>query len=433
MAGSTRLHRSIQLQTMRYSFAWLLAANSVGLLLSVLLLWPQTGRLLGILTYGRWMPLHMEWQLYGWCTLPLIGLILKEFLRDEVCGEWHTRYVFVLWSLGLLAGGATCLAGHASGKLFLSWHGFSRILFPIILFMIWCLLTWNWIRDWQNTGTSRARRSVRGLLLVVLAIVPASLFFASSRQVYPPVDPNSGGATGHSLLASSLSILGLFGVVPALLQRSRTRSMWIPAYWIGYTACGMAYLFMQHGSVGNANWDQIVGLGTLLLMVPLLVFYINSWKWPTGSRPWLVAFLVWWGMLTLSGWITFLPGILDRLKFTNGLVAHAHLAMAGMITCFNFLLMSSLDDSDDLTGNNCFAGRRTFMIWNLSCLVMVVSLMIQGWREGAGPGVLYGKDPFTTAVYLIRAAAGLAMAWASWNWLRLALKSPARKEIWNEN
>ena len=38
--------------------------------LSLLLLWPGLGDLFAPLTYGRWMPLHMNWQLYGWTALP---------------------------------------------------------------------------------------------------------------------------------------------------------------------------------------------------------------------------------------------------------------------------------------------------------------------------------------------------------------------------
>lgn len=417
---------------MRFSFAWLVAANAVGLLLSLLLVWPDAGKLLGSLTYGRLMPLHMEWQLYGWCTLPLVGLLLKEFLGRDMAGISNAQYILFLWSLGLFVGGVTFLTGSASGKLFLSWHGWSRVFFPSMLLLIWSVLMLHWIRDRRNTDISRIRQIIRGIILLLLAIVPISLYYASSRSIYPPVNPHSGGATGHSLLASSLGILGLFGVVPAMLGRKRVTSIWFSVYWIAFASCCLVYLLIQHGSVANTNWDQIAGLGTLLVMVPVLVLYIKLWEWPRGSQPWVIVFLLWWALLTVSGWITFLPGFLDQLKFTNGLVAHAHLAMAGMITAFNFILLASISQDSVDEESKCFGGFSLFVAWNASCLVMVISLLIQGWREGGNPGVLFGQDFTTQAIYWIRALTGLVMLSVSLLWFLKASGFTIKKEIWSE-
>jgi len=57
--------RGLQREVMLFSFGWLTAANLIGFLLSLLLLFPGLGNLLGPVTYGRLMPLHMEWHLYG--------------------------------------------------------------------------------------------------------------------------------------------------------------------------------------------------------------------------------------------------------------------------------------------------------------------------------------------------------------------------------
>ena len=75
--------RQLQRITAGYSLIWLLAANLVGLWLALLLLWPDLGTVLGGWTYGRWMPLHMDWQLYGWCALPLVGLLLSVYLAPR--------------------------------------------------------------------------------------------------------------------------------------------------------------------------------------------------------------------------------------------------------------------------------------------------------------------------------------------------------------
>ncbi len=64
--------------------------------------------------------------------------------------------------------------------------------------------------------------------------------------------------------------------------------------------------------------------------------------WAPVSRRWLGAAFVWWCLLVLTGWLDFLPGISERVKFTNVLVAHSHLAMAGMVTSLNVALLLNL-------------------------------------------------------------------------------------------
>ena len=152
---------------------------------------------------------------------------------------------------------------------------------------------------------------------------------------------------------------------------------------------------------------------------------MRLWRWPAGTSAWVGAFLAWWISLTLNGWLTFLPGLLDRLKFTNALVAHAHLAMAGMVTALGMVLLGSLHDPGD-SGRTIAGGRHNFILWNGACLLMVAVLFLQGWREGGAPGTLFGSDTLTTVAYSLRLLAGIAMLAASVAWLRQALrKEPA--------
>ncbi|MGD2113822.1 MAG: hypothetical protein PVG07_02145, partial [Acidobacteriota bacterium] len=67
-----------------HSLGWLAAGNLVGLLLATLLLAPGAGSALAPLTYGRWMPVHWNAQLYGWLALPLVGLLLHVYRAEAV-------------------------------------------------------------------------------------------------------------------------------------------------------------------------------------------------------------------------------------------------------------------------------------------------------------------------------------------------------------
>ena len=124
----------------RFSLGWLVAANLVGLLLATLLLWPTLGDALAPLTYGRWMPVHHNAQLYGWCALPLVGLLLRAFLVPGRAADHHTLVTLGAWSAALAFGCVSWLGGEASGKLFLDWTGAARIAFPVALCVLWAVL-----------------------------------------------------------------------------------------------------------------------------------------------------------------------------------------------------------------------------------------------------------------------------------------------------
>ena len=52
--------RELQQLVLRYSLTWLAAGSLVGFLMALLLLCPALGGALGELSYGRWVPVHLN-------------------------------------------------------------------------------------------------------------------------------------------------------------------------------------------------------------------------------------------------------------------------------------------------------------------------------------------------------------------------------------
>ena len=408
-------NRRLQLITARYSFFWMLAANLVGVWMAAVLVWPEAGQLTGSLGYGRWMPLHMDWHLYGWCSLPLVGLLLKVYLVPGRDAPGHLHAGFLAWSTGLLLVGVMCLLGLTSGKLFLAWSGPSRIVFPAVQVFLWMLLMGHYLRRWPGLGEADWSFRLKGVFLIGLLASPVALYVASGRSVYPPIDPESGGATGHSLLASTLGIIALFGIAPRALgiARSGTAGMVERIYLVAYMLSVLCWALLDHGNASNTQAGQIAGLGILLLWIPVVAAHYLSHEWTDNQRQWVLAFLFWWLLLPVTGFLTFLPRVLEVLKFTNGLVAHAHLAMAGMVTSFNMVVLSSLA-REESPGQWSETG--TFWSWQAGCLVYVVAMMVQGVREGRDPFVLFTGNTLTNLLYGLRFLAGLLMLAASGRW-----------------
>ncbi len=383
--------------TRTHSLFWLVAANTVGLLLSTLLLFPLLNTSLAPLTYGRWMPLHHNWHLYGWCSLPLIGALLYHFSTTPR----STRLALWAWSLVLALGGASWLGGTVSGKLFLDWHGWARPLLPAAMLLLWATLAFQ----------PNKKPNHFALLAALLPIAPL-FYWASSRDVYPTVNPHSGGATGTALLGSTLAIVALFALLPALLRiplkpAFKNRPDW-PAR-LAFAVSVFVFLFSSHGHATHHHLGQVIALGTLLLWSPLGWNHLRRYEWHAAELPWLRAAFVWWFLLLHSGWLTFLPELSERLKFTHALVAHSHLAMAGLISSAWFVILQRLDLARPLRGG--------FWFWQLGTAAHVIILMILGWLETESPSELFTSAPWTNTFLALRLLAGAFMWLASLHWL----------------
>lgn len=415
--GRALLARSVR----RHALGWLVAANAVGLWLAACLLWPALGDAAAPLTYGRWAPLHLDWQLYGWCALPLAGVLIGYCLPSPAADPAPARGALGLWSVALAVGGGSWLAGHASGKLFLDWRGGPRMFFPFALACLWVALLAQ-VAGGARTGRFRgAALAGRAGLLALLAGVPAVLYWSAGRTVYPAVDPHSGGATGTSLLASTLGIVAVFGLLPLLLGVApradrRAGRRW---FWGCLALSGLVCAGLNHGHASHHAPGQILGLGLLLAWVPLRWHYLRGFAWSPGSRPWLRAADAWWLLLVAQGFFIFLPGISERLKFTHALVSHAHLAMAGLLTSVNFSML------EELAPGLAPQSRRAFWRWQVGCALHVAALFALGWFEAGAPAVVFLAAPAAQVVFAVRLAAGGLMGAASLEWLVAAWRPAA--------
>jgi cytochrome c oxidase cbb3-type subunit 1 len=402
----------------RHAFGWLIAANVVGVLLASLLLWPGLNRPLAPLTYGRWMPLHMDWQLYGWCALPLIGLLYAWLLpKGSASAEIHGSWAVRIWSVALILGGVSWLAGFSSGKLFLDWSSWARPLLPLAMIVLWAVLAWH---TWcQRNLDRRAVWITKASMLLLLAVVPAAFHFASNPAVYPSVNPDSGGATGAALLGSTLGIVAIGGVLPQLLglavDEARKKSRISTIFWVAFGASCLVFGVVNHGHTSHHARSQILSLGTLMIWGPLLCLQFRRYEWPTETHRWLRAAAGWWCVLLVSGWLTFLPGVSEQLKFTHALVAHAHLALAGLVTSMGAVILATL-------GRGPGGGALAFWAWQLACVVHVVVLSVLGALEPDHAAEFFIGANWIDELLGVRLASGLVMLAASVAWIKKPTK-----------
>lgn len=411
--GQTGLHPAV-----RHALGWLVFGNAVGLYLSVLLLEPSWQ--FAPWTYGRWVPVHLNVQLYGWTSLPLIAWLISIYEVDRSrYAAWAEAAVWA-WSAALAVGVCQWLSGVTSGKIFLDWKGGALWAFTAAQVVLWVVLFAAW-RD-RKGGWGRLRRlgSLAGLL--GLALVPVSLVFASSPAVYPPIDRTTGGPTGSSLQGSALLVVGLMLLLPRVAAKARAGGgrapggltlprMSNPGIWVFFALSWIVFGVTE--AMGGTHHDphQIF---SMLFLLPWVWWLPRDWKqfdWPDGSRVWRWAMFGWWGMLVVTSLAMYQVGVLDRIKFTQALVAHSHMAMAGFTTSFCALLLVLL------TGKR-MGGSASVLVWHLAALGMIAALAIMGWREGANPSWMADTPWWREAGLVARAACGGLMLAASVLWLR---------------
>ena len=357
----------------KHALGWLVAGNAVGLYLSLLLLKPEWQ--LGVLTYGRWVPVHLNVQLYGWTALPLVAWLFQMYEVDRSkVAAWAPAAVWG-WTAALAMGAMHWLSGRTGGKIFLDWKDGALWAFVVALVLLWLVLAGSWKERANGWSRLRWKISLGGLL--GLALVPAAIILTASPATYPPVDRLTGGPTGSSLLGSSLIVVGLMLLLPRVAAADGTgragRGTW--AYFI------FCWLFFGVAeAVGGTHFDWWQNV-SLLLMPPWAWLLARDWagfSWLRASRGWRTAMFGWWGLLVVTAYLMYFPWILDRIKFTQGLVAHSHLAMAGFTTSFCALLAVLL------TGRRV-GGFVTISIWQISVALMIITLAAMGWHEGAEP------------------------------------------------
>jgi cytochrome c oxidase cbb3-type subunit 1 len=400
---------------------WLVLMNAMGVMLSLLLMFPGVNPLLGEWTYGRWMMVHMNLGLYGWCCLPLLALLFKVYRTSDSIAAMWARPVVWLWSASLALGAVTWLNGETSGKLFLDWAGAARIFFPLSMQALWFVLAIAFLDGVRKRRWTHWTQIVgRGLTVIALLAIPATIYIASSANLYPHFNPDSGGPTGASQLDSSLGIVCILLLLPfAVVQRDKQSKRWVTISWSVLVVESLLCSLIDHSDASHRVPVQYLGLGLMLVWIPLIPRYYASFVWHKETKRWRTAFYAWWIGLVLTGWIAFLPGVLDRIKFTDALVGHSLTAIAGCLSAFLILVMQQMLGPED----TIFRSRRSFLAWNHSVLLYVVLMSIAGWMEGGNPGFTIVPGPVRNTIYALRVLSGLGMFAASIEWLLAARRS----------
>jgi cytochrome c oxidase cbb3-type subunit 1 len=293
-------------------------------------------------------------------------------------------------------------------------------MFPLAMLALWLLLAVAFVRELEVPSKKIYCRAEHRRLLGLLAfllIVPFILtYLASSPNYYPAINPDTGGPTGASQLESSLIIVAILLMLPfGLTQRNNKRSGAVVVAWALLIAESFLCLAIGRADASHRLPIQFLSLGCLLIWIPLTPVYYADFEWNANTRLWRIAFFSsggrhWFSQVGSS----FFPGILDHFKFTDGLVGHSLLAMAGFTSSLLIFVLVQLLGEDGWIFNRA----RSFYGWNMSPFLAYVMLMTAaGWREGFDPTFTILPGVARHVIYILRLVVGGVMLAASLDWL----------------
>ena len=216
-------------------------------------------------------------------------------------------------------------------------------------------------------------------------------------------------------MESTLGIVFILLVLPYGAGRTvRSHQPVIAMAWSLFVAENILCLALGRGNHSHHQPGQFLSLGSLLLWVPVLPDYFNVFDWPAHTKRWRYACFFWWGLLVVSAWITFLPGLLDRFKFTDVLVGHSHLAMAGFVSSLNLFLLSALLGESGRGLNSGWA----FFAWQAGTMGYVIIMFLAGCLEANTPAFTIIPGVARDALYALRLVCGGLMLTAAIHWWR---------------
>jgi cytochrome c oxidase cbb3-type subunit 1 len=105
--------------------------------------------------------------------------------------------------------------------------------------------------------------------------------------------------------------------------------------------------------------------------------------------------------------------VLDHFKFTDGLVGHSFVAMAGFASSLLIFAMVQMLGE----GGWIFNRTRSFYLWNISVSVYIVLMTVAGWREGFDPTFTIVPGMARAIIYSFRLVTGVLMLLAALDWL----------------
>ena len=328
---------------------WLVIGMTLGLTGALEFTAPDMSTGIPQLTFSRIRPAHVNTVAFGWLSMANIGIVLyivPTLTRSKLFSNKLANVVCLLWNLAILFGGLCLVNGYTEGR------EYAEYPVPIDVIVIVGLITLSFV-IYMTAITRTVKKLYVSLWYMLGAFFWMPLVYFIGNRTFIRLDGLNDSIVnwfyGHNILGMWFTTLGV-GIAYYMIPKLSGRPLWshslsMLGFWtiaFFYAPTGTHHILQSP----VPEWLKALAVVfSIALVIPVITVLTNFFMTMKGN---------WWQLannlplrFVLTGaffyFITCIQGPFQAtrsinwyLHFTQWVVGHAHVALLGTFTFFDF-------------------------------------------------------------------------------------------------
>jgi cbb3-type cytochrome c oxidase subunit I len=344
MLNFTKKTNSASLAFLIAGAFWFVVGAFYGIVSAIHLVAPEFFNNIGVFTFGRTRPMHVNTMIYGFVSCALVGFSLyavPALLKTRLWSERLGWFSFVCWTT-TVASGMTFLFGYTHGRAYAEYLSVFDWLLVLSILGLLLNMIMTVTRRRENTLYVSVWY-VFGMLLWTSAVYPIGNVMWTSAGALPGLlDSIFLWYYAHDLVGLLLTPLALgaaYFVVPRVTKT--------PIYSHTLSLVGFFSLVAIYSHIGGHHllqtpipaWLKNVSVvDSMMMFIPVFVVLANLWMtargkfgmlWNDLPGRFVLVGTLWYLVTCTQGPLQSLPSVQQVTHFTNWTIGHSHIAVLG--------------------------------------------------------------------------------------------------------
>lgn len=328
---------------------WLVIGMTLGLTGAIEFTAPDISSGIRQLTFSHIRPVHVNTVAFGWLSMANIGIalyIVPVLTRTKLFSNRIANLICIVWNLAILVGGIFLLNGYTEGR------EYAEYPVPIDIVVLIGLLVLSYI-IYMTVVNRNVKKLYVSLWYILGAFFWMPIVFFIGNRTFIKLDGLNDAIVnwfyGHNILGMWFTTLGV-GIAYYMIPKLSGRPLWSHSLsMLGFWTIAFFYAPTGTHHILQApvpEWLKALAVVfSVALVIPVITVLTNFFMTMRGA---------WWQLannlplrFVLTGaffyFITCTQGPLQAtrsinwyLHFTQWVVGHAHMALLGTFTFFNF-------------------------------------------------------------------------------------------------
>ncbi len=328
---------------------WLVVGMTLGLTGALEFTAPDMSTGIAQLTFSRIRPAHVNTVAFGWLSMANIGIVLyiiPTLTRSKLFSNKLANFVCLLWNLAILFGGLCLVNGYTEGR------EYAEYPVPIDVVVIIGLLTLSFV-VYMTAITRTVKKLYVSLWYMLGAFFWMPIVYFIGNRTFIRLDGLNDGIVnwfyGHNILGMWFTTLGV-GIAYYMIPKLSGRPLWshslsMLGFWtiaFFYAPTGTHHILQSP----VPEWLKALAVVfSVALVIPVITVLTNfcmtmkgNWWQLANNLPlrFVLTGAFFYFTTCIQGPFQATRSINWYLHFTQWVVGHAHVALLGTFTFFDF-------------------------------------------------------------------------------------------------